>query len=115
MYNVVSAEHRLFNCRYHVIVESLFTVDPFICWDFEFGLCFGMQYLISHHTVPLFVGQLSEDKSLALRAHDLIFTTPLNSELLHSNSLLELIYCLSNRHMIYLSYWLGQEVKNKLF
>ena len=36
----------------------------------------------------LFVGQLYEDKSLALSARDLIFFT---SELLHNNSLLELI------------------------
>ena len=45
---------------------------------------------------PLFVRQLYKDKSLALRARDLIFfTTGLqNSELLHNNSLLELIYFL---------------------
>ena len=45
----------------------------------------------------LFVGQLYEDKSLALCACDLIFfTTDLqNSELLHNNSLLELIYFLN--------------------
>ena len=79
MHNVVSAEHCLFNCRDHVIVESLFTVDPFMCCGFGFGLCFGMQYLINHHTVPLLVGQLSEDKSLALRARDLIFTTDLQT------------------------------------
>ena len=46
----------------------------------------------------LFVGQLYEDKSLALRARDLIFfTTDLqNSELSYNNSLLELIYFLNN-------------------
>ena len=45
----------------------------------------------------LFVGQLYEDKSLALHARDLIFfsTDSPNSELLHNNSLLELIYFLS--------------------
>ena len=44
----------------------------------------------------LFVGQLYEDKSLALRARDLIFfyNRPPNSELLLKNSLLELIYFL---------------------
>ena len=48
----------------------------------------------------LFVGQLYEDKSLALRARDLIFfTTDLQTELLHNNSLLELIYFL-NIHFI---------------
>ena len=46
----------------------------------------------------LFVGQLYEDKSLALCARDLIFFTtdlPSSSELLHNNSLLELIYFLN--------------------
>ena len=46
----------------------------------------------------LFVGQLYEDISLALRARDLIFFTIdlQNSELLYNNSLLELIYFLNN-------------------
>ena len=45
----------------------------------------------------LFVGQLYGDKSLAPRARDLIFfTTDLQSELLHNNSLLELIYFLTS-------------------
>ena len=50
--------------------------------------------------ISLFVGQLYEDKSLVLRACDLIFTTDLQSELLLiNNSLLELIY-FSNMHLI---------------
>ena len=43
----------------------------------------------------LFVSQLYEDKSLVLRAHDLIFFTTDNSKLLLNNSLLELIYFLN--------------------
>ena len=39
----------------------------------------------------LFVGKLYEDKSLAPRARDSIFST---TDLLHNNSLLELIYFL---------------------
>ena len=47
----------------------------------------------------LFVGQLYEYKSLPLRARDLIFfTTEPNSELLHNNSLLELIYFLNKAY-----------------
>ena len=51
----------------------------------------------------LFVGQLYEDKSLALRARDVIFyTTDLqNSELLLNNSLLELIYFLNKALRIF--------------
>ena len=41
-----------------------------------------------------FLGQLYKDKSLALRACDLIFTTDLQTELLHNKSLPELIYFL---------------------
>ena len=44
----------------------------------------------------LFVGQLYEDKSLALRARDLIsFTTDLQTVNCYNNSLLELIYFLN--------------------
>ena len=51
-----------------------------------------MRELLSNNS--LFVGQLYADKSLALRARDLIsFTT--DSELLLNNSLLELIYFLN--------------------
>ena len=51
-----------------------------------------MRELLSNNS--LFVGQLYKDKSLALRARDLIFfyNWPPNSELLLKNSLLELIY-----------------------
>ena len=53
-----------------------------------------MRELLSNNS--LFVGQLYEDKSLVLRACDLIFfTTDLQTELLLNNSLLELIYFLS--------------------
>ena len=54
-----------------------------------------MRELLSNNSP--FVGQLYEDKSLALRARDLIFfTTDLQRELLLNNSLLELIYFLIN-------------------
>ena len=43
----------------------------------------------------LFVGQLCEDRSIALRSRDLIFFTTDLSELLLTNSLLELIYFLT--------------------
>ena len=48
----------------------------------------------------LFVSQLYKDKSLRLRARDLIFfTTDLQKgELLHNNSLLELVYFLNKQH-----------------
>ena len=52
-----------------------------------------MRELLSNNS--LFVGQLYEDKSLALRARDLIFFTTDLSELLLNNSLLELIYFLN--------------------
>ena len=58
-----------------------------------------MRELLSNNS--LFVGQLYEDKSLAIRARDLIsFTTdlynwPPNSVLLLKNSLLRLIYFLN--------------------
>ena len=49
--------------------------------------------LLSNYS--LFVGHLNGDKSLALRARDLIFFSNVkltSSELLYNNSLLELIY-----------------------
>ena len=64
-----------------------------------------MRKLLSNNS--LFVGQLYEDKSLALRASDMIFfTTDLsNNELLYNNSLLELIYFLNKQqqdHRLYI-------------
>ena len=49
-----------------------------------------MRELLSNNS--LFVGQLYEDKSLALRARDLIFFT---TDIQLNNSLLELIYFLN--------------------
>ena len=53
-----------------------------------------MRELLSNNS--LFVGQLYEDKSLALRARDLIFfTTDIQTVNYLNNSLLELIYFLN--------------------
>ena len=55
-----------------------------------------MRELLSNNS--LFIGQVFEDKSLARRARDLIFFTTdlqtVNYNVLHNNSLLELIYFL---------------------
>ena len=61
--------------------------------------------LLCNHS--LFVDQLYENKSLALRTRDLfLFTNDIkNSELLHNNSLLELIYFLNADSS---EPWLGQ-------
>ena len=52
-----------------------------------------MRELLSNDS--LLVVQLYEDKSLSLCALYLLYNCPPNSELLHNNSLLELIYFLN--------------------
>ena len=66
-----------------------------------------MRELLSNNS--LFVGQLYEDKALALHAHDLIFfTTDLQTGNYKNNSLLELIYFLNNDHNNHIKKYIKQ-------